>query len=303
MKISFLCNPVYPNGWSPNDTRLGGTEESVVEWSRLLGARGHSVVVYQNGFTGTRDGVVYADRDNFQDRGGVTINLKSSEVPPHGPTLYLTNETDASRLDLSAYDCVIWPSRWARDNIPVNNPNLEVLPHGYDSSQIYPGKKIPGQCLYASSPDRGLDFLLGVWPDIVRRVPSATLTVTYGVSGDLGPNVIALGDVDNETMADLFRTSEIWCHPCSGGELFGITAVKAQAAGCVPVYFPTMALSETVRHGVRSTPRSLVEDLVHVLQSEPDREAIRGALSQERFVDWEESTTQLEKMLYRYANL
>lgn len=39
--------------------------------------------------------------------------------------------------------------------------------------------KIPGRCIYSSSPDRGLHWLLQEWPAIKRAVPHATLHVFY----------------------------------------------------------------------------------------------------------------------------
>lgn len=300
MNINFLVNPVV-NGWAPTDTRLGGTEESVVKWAEELFNRGHSVRVYQNGFIGSYKQVTYSPRQEYLNHAfngwaDVCINIKSSEVPPKEPTFYLTNEVDATRLDLSAYKAVIWPSQWANDNIPVNNKTV-ILPHGYDSEKIKPASKITKQCLYASSPDRGLDYLLAVWPEVMRLHPDASLIVTYGAPAKYIDGVTYLGDVDENTMNDLYATSDIWVHPCSGGELFGITGIKAQVAQCVPVYFPTMALGETVRHGIKANENNFVQKLDAVLGDETRKANIREQLSKEDFVDWKKSTTILENII------
>jgi glycosyltransferase involved in cell wall biosynthesis len=252
LKISFLVNEIA-GGWKPTDTRLGGTEESVVEWSKELTKRGHQVDIYDND-----------NRDSYPSGYDVCINVKSPDKPPLEPTLYLTNEVDATRHDLSMYDGVIWPSQWAVDNIPVNNKTF-ILPHGYDPEKIYPGKKIRYQCFYASSPDRGLETLLKVWPEVYEKYPQATLLLTYGANVGYIPGVINLGEVDEETMNEIYRTSEIWCHPCNGGELYGISGIKAQVAGCWPVIIPTMALAETVKYGTFSNPEDYGEDLIKAL--------------------------------------
>lgn len=309
MKINFLVNPVV-GGWEPTDTRLGGTEESVVRWSEELASRGHKVWVFRNGrqdmniyggkppaeWAYEHNGVHYWSR-SYHDGGDATINIKSSEIKPDKvPMFYLTNETDATRLDLSAYEAVIWPSQWAVDNIPVNNKTV-ILPHGYDSEKIKPGVKIPKQCLYASSPDRGLDYLLRVWPEVRKLHPDATLIVTYGAPAQPVDGVMFMGDVDEDTMNELYATSDVWVHPCSGGELYGITGIKAQAAGCVPVYFPMMALAETVKQGVACDEFNFVHRLSEVLGDEKLKADIRGKLKQEHFVDWQESTDILEKII------
>lgn len=289
MRVNFLVNEVA-GGWEPTDARLGGTEESVVRWSEELVKRGHEVEVHRNprygrhSETTIRNGVWYKLR-HHECNADVTINIKSSEVDPIEPTLYLTNETNASQLDLSKYLGVIWPSQWAEEHIPVNNPRRFILPHGYDPEKIYPSKKVPKQCFYASSPDRGLDTLLEVWPSVMRAHPDATLLVTYGGSIDL-PGVINMGEVDEDTMNEIYRTSEIWCHPCNGGELYCMTGIKAQAAGCWPVIIPTMALAETVRYGTMSTRERYAEDLISALDEKHE-------IPEYVYPTWSDTTDQL----------
>jgi glycosyltransferase involved in cell wall biosynthesis len=278
MLIAIVCNPL-PAGWCPADRRLGGTEEAVVDWARELRRRGHDVRVYKNGPDGEWDGVPFRQHEAYAGREDVTLNVKCPELAPLGRTFYFTNETDASRHDLSMFDGVIWPSRWARDAFPVSNPRTYVVPHGYDPQEIQARPKIAKQVLYASSPDRGLSTLLRVWPRVVAAHPDARLVVTYGANVAHVPATLSLGELSRKDMAELFATSDVWCHPANGGELFCITGLKAQAAGCVPVYFPTMALSETVHAGVRSRPGTLSSDLIRLLGDEPEKAAIRAKLA------------------------
>lgn len=294
-KVRFLVNFIGTygsNGWSPNSTFLGGTEESVVEWAKEIHKRGHEVTVYHNGEHGNFDGVEYVDRMQYKGGDGKTINVKSSEVAPQEPTWYLTNETDANRLNLNPYEAVILPSKWAADNLKIRHRRIAILPHGYDSKEIYAGDKIRKQCLYASSPDRGLELALEAWPQVRKQHPDATLIVTYGYE-DSEEGVLAMGEVDTSTMNELFRTSDIWVHPCTGGELFGMTGIKAQVAECVPLYFPTMALEETVRFGVRSSPESLVDDWVRLLGNENKKKLIRQRLKNQEYPDWQKTTDML----------
>lgn len=311
MTISFIVNDVafidYKNleavwGWEPTDKRLGGTEESVVRWAEELVKRGHKVNVFKNGKTeSTHNGVNYYQTEAYvRYPADFYITVKASHIKPAGPTLYLTNETDVSEADLSAYLGVIWPSEWARDNIPVNNRTF-ILPHGYDETQIYPGKKIPKQCLYASSPDRGLETLEQIWPSIVDNHPDAHLYVSYGAN--IGTPNTTCGEFTEAEMNELYRTSDIWVHPCSGGELFGISGIKAQAAGAIPVYFPTMALAETVEDGVSCTdPRDMYEKLDALLGDEEEKAKIRKRLSKIHFANWSDSTDRLLRIIEKVLN-
>lgn len=299
MQISFLVNEVS-GGWSPTDKFLRGTEESVVKWAEGLEKKGNRVEVYHNSPDGHYEefnNVIYLPRDSYIGGGDICINVKCSDIQPRERALYLTNETDASRLDLRSFDAVIWPSRWAMDNIGVNNPNVFVVPHGYDPEAIYPGKKTPKQCFYASSPDRGLTTLLDCWPRVIEAHPDATLIVTYGVTGINLPGVTCLGDVPEEMMNDVYRSSDVWCHPCSGGELFCITGIKAQASGCVPVYIPTMALQETVQNGFPTDVEHYADTLIQVLDDSDARSLTRRKMFQAHYVDWEESSDMLMKTI------
>lgn len=284
VRINFLVNKVA-GGWKPNDKRLGGSEESVVEWAKELRKRGHIVTIYDND-----------TRNSYSGGGDICINVKSSEIAPKEPTLYLTNETNASELDLSAYLGVIWPSQWAVDNIPVNNRTF-VLPHGYDPEKIYPAKKIPKQCFYASSPDRGLDILLKAWPEVYREHPDATLIITYGVTDVDLPGVICLGEADEDTMNEVYRTSDIWCHPARGGELYCMTGIKAQVAGCIPVIIPAMALSETVRTGYTADEKTYGLVLSSVLGFDYDFASLNRRGSSVDLPTWKDSVDILEQVI------
>lgn len=296
MLVNFLVNEVA-GGWESTDTRLGGTEESVVRWAEELAERGHKVSVYKNGrsllsetMPPSGNYVDYYDRSLYasHDNADICINIKSSDIAPKEPTLYLTNETNASDLDLSKYLGVIWPSQWCVDNIPVNNKTF-ILPHGYDPTQVYPGKKIAKQCFYASSPDRGLDTLLAAWPKVYAAHPDASLILTYGADVSM-PGVINLGNVDEDTMNEIYRTSEFWLHPCNGGELYCMTGIKAQASGCWPVIIPTMALAETVKFGTFSTVETYADDLI--------RELGQGHIVPNiTYPNWKNSTDKLEEII------
>ena len=69
-----------------------------------------------------------------------------------------------------------------------------------------------------------------------------------------------------------------------------MAAVKAQVALAVPVYYPVMALTETVRWGVRSTSGDFVNDLVSIMNDPIRQQQIRYKLQSEHFADWEDAT-------------
>lgn len=286
MRINFLVNPVYTygdGGWSPESKRLGGSEEFVVEVAKRLARRKHKVGVYHNGKHGFYNRVSYQGYSAFKP-GEVTINVNYPEFQPKGKTIYWTSLT--SNPDLSVFDAVCVISEYAKNHTNTQHKNLYNVPPGYDPKKIYPGMKIPKQCFYASSPDRGLDTLLEAWPKVYEAHPDATLILTYGAESDL-PGVISLGEVDEDTMNEIYKTSKYWLHPANGGELYCMTGIKAQAADCWPIYFPIMALQETVRYGTKSTPETFADDVIEALSKD-----IPGDMGF-KYPTWEDSTQML----------
>lgn len=295
MRLTFIVNPIYINdGWSPWDTRIGGSEECVVQWAKELSKK-HHVEVFHNGKHGRFGKVQYRPHEDYTP-GDVTINVNYPQFKPQGKTIYYTSLTE--NPDVSMFDAVCCLSEFAKYNTSLPY-NAEIIPPGYDEEQIYPEEKIAKQCFYGSSPDRGLETMLEAWPKVHAQHPDATLIVTYG--GELNlPGVINLGEVDEKTMDDVYRTSDIWCHPCSGGELYCITGKKAQVAGCIPVIIPTMALSETVRRGYKvADAKDYAQSLIEVLNQPMEvRNIIRkDVIKHANAMTWQESTQKLLEII------
>lgn len=126
------------------------------------------------------------------------------------------------------------------------------------------------KAVYASSYDRGLECLLDMWPKIRELAPKAELDIYYGwdsfdnahggnkqqqqwkwklvrkINALKDQGVVEHGRVSHEYLAQAFRSSKVWLYPTEFNEINCITALKAQAAGCIPVTTGCYALAETV---------------------------------------------------------
>lgn len=129
-------------------------------------------------------------------------------------------------------------------------------------------QKIPKRLIYSSTPYRGLALLPKIFGEIVQKHPDASLHVfsgyeVYGgsqstppaqlaefeqIKGELLklPNVYIKGNVLQKDLALEFLRSSILAYPNTFAETSCITAMEAQAAGCVPVTSALGALPETV---------------------------------------------------------
>lgn len=131
--------------------------------------------------------------------------------------------------------------------------------------------------LYTSSPDRGADIALEIWPRVRERVPDAELVLTYArwfdmvadrvvQANDFRQKVLDLlhqpgvhrieGGLGQKDLAHLMMTSLVWIHPSwytDGDMQFHetscISSIEAQAAGCVVVASNWGAITESVVHG------------------------------------------------------
>lgn len=152
-------------------------------------------------------------------------------------------------------------------NTGVNFPkeNVVTLPNGVDISR-YPkeaftakiNKKITPEVkfMYSSSPDRGLWYLLQMWPYLREEYPKAELLVCYGAEkwinhikwahsriGEMAvelesllkqPGVKDLGKIGQDVLSKLQQESDAWIYPLDSiqsTETGCISAIENAAAG------------------------------------------------------------------------
>lgn len=271
----------------------------VVEFAREL-AKGANVTVYcSNG------GKRYTDV--FEDVVVSYYDRIYREVDKHQGVLIAFKDVDAIILDgfdkrfiWTADPDVVRPTIRSRcDGLvalgPWHKQELKKLNIGFNRIYaIEPGihietstaKRIPKQCLYASSPDRGLDFLESIWPEVLKAHPDATLISTYSKHKR----------VSTQEMVDLYHSSDILAYPCIGGERFCITAIKAQMYGTIPCVIPTMALQDTVQFGEKSLKKDYLNSMIHMLGD--DNETTRkDMMNGVRYNTWSDAVEQWRNLI------
>lgn len=121
--------------------------------------------------------------------------------------------------------------------------------------------------IYAQSPDRGLDVILSWWPEIKDKYPDAELRVFYGFDmarrvrpsfiqmvedrAHFNPGVFLKGRVGQDELAEQYRRAGVALMPEQTPEgkpfpeTYNISAVEAQAAGCMVIGVKYAGLAET----------------------------------------------------------
>jgi glycosyltransferase involved in cell wall biosynthesis/tetratricopeptide (TPR) repeat protein len=283
------------DGRTPRTRGLGGTESAIVYLAEALTGRGHRVVVLSNcDEPGVYHGVEYARWETMPsravaDRPDVLVAVRDWQTI--GQTrfaplqIFWTGDafdqpfvkTLANAQEREHVDFFMLQSDWHEDTFRTHHgvPGWQILRTRLGSAASasdVPAQKNPGgprsrRLAYASTPFRGLDVLLDVFPRIRAACPDAELDVfssmqVYGVSaaddqaryGALyakatQPGVRLVGTVPQFELAERLKEARILAYPNSYAETFCIAAIEAEAAGCAVVTTQLGALPETVGDG------------------------------------------------------
>jgi glycosyltransferase involved in cell wall biosynthesis len=285
--VCFYTLRKWWDGHLPEGT--AGSEEAVVCMARALAKQGWNVTVFNSCLEARRCGdVTYIPLQHYDPCQECAVTVIWRDGQPLGYPLQ-SKKNYLWMHDIVSIDS--WPqhywskltkmivlSRYHRSTFPsVPEEKIFVSRNG-----IFP----PGsagfrraqprdtrRCIYASGPTRGLQCLLKLWPRIRARVPDATLAVHYGWS-ELDwndpesesalekrqpyvqlldqPGVVTRNErLDLDRLWEAFEHSGLWIYPTEFNETSCITAMRAQAAGAIPVVTAVAGLKETVKWGTR----------------------------------------------------
>ena len=279
--------------WSPNSTLEGitGSEEAVIYLARELTKLGWNVDVYNScNKMEEYDGVQYIPFWSYDPKAKCDIfiswrDISQVKIAPESSKKYLwlhdVTTEEKWNLDIEKIlDKVFFLSKYHRTNLP-NLPEDKVF---YTGNAIDPAhfkefedvKKIKNRCVYVSSPDRGLEFLLEIWKDIRKEVPDATLNIYYGWDNwdylHRGDEVYSkrkeaiinklkeleaygvqwIGKIGHMELAHAMSQAEYWLYPCGKfNETYCISAKKSIASRCLPIVTDMGALDEIVDYGIK----------------------------------------------------
>lgn len=273
------------------DTKCSGSEFMTINLAESLAAMGYRLFVFgafigegENGSYNTEDmikGVQYIDQEKYWDfisQYKVDILIVSRDV---SNLVYANNVKKvylwlhdivpvseaagavAIQYHKTKFKKVICLCDWHAENVQskygVHDKFMAVSRNSIDTSRfdvVLP--KIPFRFLYASAPDRGLQFLLKMMPRIKKEFPETTLHVF----ADLPPQleeyremkafiestdyIVLRGRVSQQKIAEEFLISDIWLYPTDFTETYCITALEAQAAGMLCACSALAALKEIV---------------------------------------------------------
>lgn len=298
--VAFFTRPHF-EPWHPameDQSGFGGSETAVMRISRQFADAGWRTVVF--GTPGEHEGVdehgvEWWKTEDFVHNEPFRLFI-SSRVPEvfEGPLkantrvlwMHDVNVKDPllDKHIQSNIDIVTAQTPWHMQHIRrlynIDPAKLVLMPNGIDTSLFArePEQRSAPRFVYSSSPDRGLDVLLGLWPEIRGKWPEARLDIFYGwesidkiVAQNPNANmsqrflyfkryVIELiealggeeggihwrGRTPQSKLAEELYDATAWLYPTFFCETFCITALEMQAAGVLPVTSNRAGLQTTV---------------------------------------------------------
>ncbi len=278
-------------GWWSLKEGIGGSEEAIIRLAPKLVKQGYKVVVFAKpGHLAGMDpatGVMWRNywEANLDDEFDIFIGWRNpalfdKAIKARKSYLWMHDVMEPGEFTeqrIANFTKCILLSKYHRSLFPMI-PDDKVLMSGNgidpeDFDVKFLQKRDPHRIFWGSSHVRGLAYLYEIWPQVKAAVPDATLEVYYGrgsydkvhrgnpermrwmddmmIKADQLDGVRDHGKVGQDIIVQEMFLSGIWAYPCPFPEVYCITAIKAQAAGCVPVSTNFAALEETVQFGTK----------------------------------------------------
>jgi len=304
--IALYTGPHY-EAWGPRNLLeggIGGSETAAICVSRELSKQGADVTVYgEPGSQIGRDeyGVLYLPARHLDPTREYDVFI-SSRRPDIAETYTLNakakwlwlHDVNLGEIPMSRFqkfDRILTLSQWQTnqylslygDGIAGKITRTE---NGIDhdlivsalTDSLAAGSRDSQRFIYSSSPDRGLSYLLDIWPDIKEILPNASLDIYYGwdnfdkalnaypqlrivkdqimykinVLKEVG--VTMHGRVSQKELYAQACKANFWVYPTNFCETSCITAKEMMACGVNVIASAVGALSETIgTHGTLIT--------------------------------------------------
>lgn len=161
-------------------------------------------------------------------------------------------------------------TNYLKSQVPNSDGKWDTIELGCDPSW-YENKKVPGRVVWCSSADRGLHWLLSIWPEVKESVPNANLKIFYHFNyGDLEKiepddktnhihvvemanrirymkyaiqklkdfGVEHVGSISRDQIAKEWSEASVFAFTCDTiafSEGFSVSTLEAHASGTVPI--------------------------------------------------------------------
>lgn len=331
--IVVFCADGNWNPWSGRDLEergLGGSETWVVQSAREYKKRGYDVFVFcRCSYEEANEGVYYYDLSRYSRFISENI-IAAAFVSRFSEWLPLTYEGRVEQVYLWVHDlypsglvipdhrklkyiCGLteWHQELLRARFPTLKNKIAFCHYGIDGEVSLSHTKIRNRFIYSSTANRGLFYLLKLWPRVKQLLPDATLEIFCDVdlawANTSAPQelasikqliysegVIYRGWQRKAQLEEGWQKAQYWVYPCTFEETFCLTALQAAKYRVLPITNGLAALSETARRGVTihedAKSDKWADKLIAVLQYLKNNQDLEQKMLTEN-QDWANSLT------------
>lgn len=201
-----------------------------------------------------------------------------------------------------------WHSNLYKNVYPELTNKISIINNGVSVNEFkFQCNKISNKFIYSSRPERGLDVLLKLWPEILDKMPNATLVISsYGdpPSKELY-NIIDnydcikyLGKLNAEQLYYEMSTAEYWLYPTSWPETSCITSLEMLMSEVICLYYPLAGLLDTLGdYGIQIKPGNEIETLISLTEDQKNDIRKKGKIYAES-CSWKNRANEWSKLLF-----
>lgn len=274
--------------WDPNNnTKISGSEYMAMNIAKEFVNLKYRVFIFGSfeseeeglDYQGMYDGIQYIDHKFFPEFSSKYVidyliisrfvknlvyydNIHNVYLWVHDVLPQMSNNSLVCQTHLKKFKGFItlsnWQKKYVMDRIGVPE-NMMILSRNAIYNEKFLNydinKKIPYRFIYASDPNRGLDYLIDMIPQIKDKYPETTLVI-YTRTEHIDENVLEkINSLDYVTLnyrvsqdriKEEYLKSDVWLYPTNFEETYCITAVEAMASGCLVACTSFAGLADTV---------------------------------------------------------
>jgi len=205
-----------------------------------------------------------------------------------------------------------WHKNLFIEKYPILIYKTNIINNGIDINsfkKINKTNKIKNKFIYTSRPERGLDELLNLWPQILEKIPDATLSISnYGTFPselinlkniiEQHDSITYLGELQVDKLYEETTSSEYWLYPTNWPETSCITALEMLMSQVICLYYPIAGLPYTIdKYGIQVTSNSVINTIISLTDQEKTQLRQNGKLYA-KSCSWKNRANSWIKLLF-----
>jgi len=215
---------------------------------------------------------------------------------PYGTSLDATQIINKWNNYINGCICLTeWHKELFIQKYPILTNKINIINNGIDINSfknINNNNKIKNKFIYTSRPDRGLNVLLNLWPQILEKMPDATLSISnYGTFPsspqeqvlkqiiDKTDSITYLGQLQVNKLYEEMSSAEYWLYPTHWPETSCITALEMLMSEVICLYYPIAGLPYTIdKYGIQVAPNTEINTIISLTDEQKTQLRTNGKL-------------------------